>query len=434
MHLKPCLEDLHWCQAALQDAIYGVLPNSSGFYRDPLINEAFSTFAMRGLPSPGSGTGVGEVSWGVNMTALVWTIQERNISLNSTVFWTLSTKNRAAANYPPPPYASGEGPFQPNEVDNPWGPPLAPKAISDTLVMYHNGHETTSCMPNYDGVVDYLNEAGYDVMELMMPLLGCNPAPQYGSPTSHWWFMPFETEGYHTFKFFIEPVAQAARFAKQQGYKHVILLGLSGGGWTTTVATAVVPDIDMSIPVAGSVPKWRSPLLPDMWVPDLPEGRNPASFPPQSIFVPPPMEGAGGDYEQEQQRPVYSNSTTGTGIGYAELYLLATALGKRPQLQILHDFDSCCFRADGLYANISVYGEVVRNHSLMYHFTENSDVMNNRVPLFRTVVTEGNFHQVNVRDKVIVATVIERYRACAAASGAEGCWGKLFEALPFNLL
>ena len=29
-----------------------------------------------------------------------------------------------------------------------------------------NGHETSTCSPNYDGVVDYFNRLGYDVMEL----------------------------------------------------------------------------------------------------------------------------------------------------------------------------------------------------------------------------------------------------------------------------
>ena len=32
-------------------------------------------------------------------------------------------------------------------------------------------------------VVDHFNELGYDVMEMMMPLIGCNQAYQYGGPT-----------------------------------------------------------------------------------------------------------------------------------------------------------------------------------------------------------------------------------------------------------
>lgn len=354
------------------------------------------------------------------------------MTLNSTVFWTLTTKNRAAANYPPPPYTSATpGPGYPTMAGNPWGPPLDPTSLSDTLILYHNGHETQSCMPNYDGVVDYFNELGYDTMEFMMPLLGCNAVP--GIPSTHWWFLPYEVEGYHTFKFFIEPLAQAVHYAKSTlGYKTVGLVGLSGGGWTTTVASAVISDIDFSIPIAGSIPKWRSPLLPDMWLPDLPEGRNPFSIPPQSIFEPPPTEGAGGDYEQEQGRPLYSpNGTTLTGIGYAELYLMATALGSRPQLQILHDYDSCCFRAQGLVKNITRYGEVVRNASLK-HSTVGR--LSGQSAQFHTAITEGNYHQVNLRDKVVVAVAVERFRACRDANGTNGCWSTILTGLPFDLL
>ena len=32
------------------------------------------------------------------------------------------------------------------------------------------------------------------------------------------------------------------------------MIGLSGGGWTTTVAAAIDPRVGLSIPVAGSLP------------------------------------------------------------------------------------------------------------------------------------------------------------------------------------
>ena len=78
---------------------------------------------------------------------------------------------------------------QHSDANTEFGPhPVAPQGITDTLILYHNGHETATCTPNYDGVVDYFNRLGYDVMELMMPLIGCNQAYQYGNPKSHYWF------------------------------------------------------------------------------------------------------------------------------------------------------------------------------------------------------------------------------------------------------
>lgn len=54
-------------------------------------------------------------------------------------------------------------------------------------------------------------------------------------------------------RFFIEPVVLAVNYAKALGYDEIVMLGLSGGGWTTTVSAAVDSRIKLSIPVAGSV-------------------------------------------------------------------------------------------------------------------------------------------------------------------------------------
>ncbi len=80
------------------------------------------------------------------------------------------------------------------------------------------------------------------------------------------------------------------------GYDHIVMLGLSGGGWTTTLAAAVDARIALSMPVAGSVPKFATTLSsrvlqPPHWVPDLPEGEGRG-------------EGGGGDYEQSMARPM----------------------------------------------------------------------------------------------------------------------------------
>ena len=75
-------------------------------------------------------------------------------------------------------------------------------------------------------------------------------------------------------RYFIEPVALVVAHAKRLGYKHIVMTGLSGGGWTTTVASAVLPDIELSIPIAGSLPTWPTQDWPH-WVPNLPQGRDP---------------------------------------------------------------------------------------------------------------------------------------------------------------
>ena len=49
---------------------------------------------------------------------------------------------------------------------------------------------------------------------------------------------------------------------KALGYKHIVMAGLSGGGWTTTISAAIDPRITLSMPIAGSMPKVRSDVSP----------------------------------------------------------------------------------------------------------------------------------------------------------------------------
>lgn len=106
-----------------------------------------------------------------------------------------------------------------------------------------------------------------------MPLYGCNGNTPYETSSHHEWFEQWELKGDFPLRFFIEPVILCVNYAVNVlGYKHVVLVGLSGGGWTTTVAAAIDPRIKLSIPIAGSVPKWPTTLYPN-FVPDLPEVR-----------------------------------------------------------------------------------------------------------------------------------------------------------------
>ena len=47
---------------------------------------------MNGLPGPGRGSFVGNVSWTNNLTALVWTIRGKFVTLNATVHYSLNTR------------------------------------------------------------------------------------------------------------------------------------------------------------------------------------------------------------------------------------------------------------------------------------------------------------------------------------------------------
>jgi hypothetical protein len=269
-----------------------------------------------------------------NMSALVWTIEDGGLSLNATVFYSLNTSGSATADYPSafePLGPSQNAGQRPGNGDT--GTSITPRRITDTLVLYHNGHEAhwlnghrpasnplcvraplktpscwgcdpsnhrdqlnftsvpysatdptkvAQCWVNYDTVLGWLNELGYDAMELNMPLRGPNNNGSLGTQ-SHSWFEHFEANGVRTMRFFVEPVVLAINYAKRLGYKRIVLVGLSGGGWTTTVAAAIDKRINLSIPVAGSLPfDMRTAQAGDPWH-DM------------------------GDYEQLRERPIYKS-------------------------------------------------------------------------------------------------------------------------------
>mmetsp|Transcript_7480 Transcript_7480/g.16728 ORF Transcript_7480/g.16728 Transcript_7480/m.16728 type:complete len:110 (-) Transcript_7480:283-612(-) len=97
--------------------------------------------------------------------------------------------------------------------------------------------------------------------------------------------------------------------------------------------------------------------------------------------------------------------------GYLQMYILAALEPTRFQVQILHEFDSCCFRAAGLFDEIAAYNTFAQPRVGGW---------------FQTAVTAGNFHEVNPRDKVIVAYLVERLRRRGRLLRSD------FELLPFD--
>ena len=195
--------DLSACRKELWKYVFntttGALPSKSepDFITHP-------DWEMRGLPGPGQGTGVGNVSWKMGLQKLVWTIgapgggmRPGMLRLNSTIWYTRNTTGDAPSNSPPVPLSGvGAGTDAPHCPDakrpgylSYTGKGVSGKAGSNTLVIHHNGHspcsgsepqrtrQCTDCTPNFDTTQDWLNQLGYDVMEIAMPFHGCNRIP-----------------------------------------------------------------------------------------------------------------------------------------------------------------------------------------------------------------------------------------------------------------
>ncbi len=116
-------------------------------------------------------------------------------------------------------------------------------------------------------ISNWAHSLGYDVFVISMPLKGVNLGPGSNDTyveSDHWWFLQWEEMGDHPLGYFVEPVILTANYAMESlGYKNIVMAGLSGGGWSTTLASAIDTRISASFPIAGSVPcAMRNPLGP----------------------------------------------------------------------------------------------------------------------------------------------------------------------------
>jgi hypothetical protein len=127
-------------------------------------------------------------------------------------------------------------------------------------------------------------------------------------------------------KFFLEPVAASLNWLKSNtDYTQYDMVGLSGGGWTTTVYAAIDPRIQLSIPVAGSIP----------------------------LYMRKDTEG-----DEEQLRGDFY-----AVAGYPDLYVLGAYGSGRAQVQVLNWADSCCFGANRERLNPATYESDIADYS-----------------------------------------------------------------------
>lgn len=139
---------------------------------------------------------------------------------------------------------------------------------NNKLFLYHHGHDGNPFAMKYaNAVISGLIARGYDVIVFAMPGTGWNKVEQVWIKTWDGWGYPLpgrqvhelfetiDTGQAHFIKFFLEPVAASLDHAAPAGrYKKILMAGTSGGGWTTTLASALDERIDASFSFAGSLP------------------------------------------------------------------------------------------------------------------------------------------------------------------------------------
>jgi hypothetical protein len=193
-----------------------------------------------------------------------------------------------------------------------------PQHPNGELVILHHGHaETFNDGParqkkgyGMQQTIKALLLNGYGVLTVYMPHR--RPGDAYNGGQTHTKMFE-ENVGGGPMKFFFNTLVAGLNFIKSRGgsddsaaYHDFHMIGLSGGGWTTTVYAAIDPTIHCSFPVAGSIPLHL---------------RSGASV---------------GDREQWEES-FYRIA------GYPDLYVMGSTGPGRRQIQILNRHDDCCF-------------------------------------------------------------------------------------------
>jgi pimeloyl-ACP methyl ester carboxylesterase len=200
---------------------------------------------------------------------------------------------------------------------------LVPVHGNGRLMVYCEGHEGSFTDDGREKVAALL-AAGFAVLAFDMPMRGINDWPSsivlpslgevpFGS-RSHWNLALLESSDFLPLRLFVEPILRALnQIERTRHYDLVAMLGLSGGGWVTTIYAALDPRITRSYPVAGSLPFF-------LWE------EHPISHRHEDE----------GDYEQ--RLPALFGIA-----GHLDLYVMGASGPGRRQVQILNRYDPCCF-------------------------------------------------------------------------------------------
>lgn len=187
-----------------------------------------------------------------------------------------------------------------------WFTPRTP--APNRYAIYHEGHGGRA-VDIAGETIDWLLARGWTVIAMDMPLTGANIADSRPGLATHLDFDSLDDGITSPLTHFVAPVgAVVDEIVKRSAGvdPDVLLIGRSGGGWTTYLYGAIDPRIDVAVPVAGGTPI---------------SGRLAVS--PAEV----------GDYEQSWP-PLFSI------IRHEDLMIAA---GSRGSLHIYNQFDNCCY-------------------------------------------------------------------------------------------
>ena len=196
-----------------------------------------------------------------------------------------------------------------------------PENSNDKLIIYHQGHAGDFILGKDN--IDFFLDKDYAVLAFSMPLLGMNNQPIIDLEhlgkikfSNHKQLHFLESSDFSPINFFIEPIGVSLNYLDENfDFDSYYMMGISGGGWTTVLFSAIDDRISQSYSVAGTYP----------------------------IFMRSDSKNI-GDYEQTIPE-LYAITN------YLELYILNSYGDDRIHVQIFNNNDPCCFSGNisGIY-------------------------------------------------------------------------------------
>ena len=192
-----------------------------------------------------------------------------------------------------------------------------PEKSNGKLILYHQGHGGDFILGKR--TIQFFLDQNFTVLALTMPLVGMNNQPivemeGFGKIKliSHEQLKLLETDSFNPMRLFFDPIQINLTFLqKEYDFKQYSMIGISGGGWTTVIYSAIDERISDSFSIAGSVPFYLRVNDRDI-----------------------------GDYEQ-------TNSDLYQNVNYLEFYVLSGYGDGRKHIQIFNKNDPCCFSGNG---------------------------------------------------------------------------------------
>ena len=192
-----------------------------------------------------------------------------------------------------------------------------PEQSNEKLILYHQGHGGDFLLGK--DTIQFFLDRNFTVLASTMPLVGMNNQPVVEIDglgkiklISHDQLRLLEANNFNPMKIFLDPIRINLNFIEMEyDFKQYSMIGLSGGGWTAVVYSAIDERISDSFSVAGSMPFYLRVDDRDI-----------------------------GDYEQ-------TNTDLYQNVNYLELYVLSAYGDGRKHIQIFNKNDPCCFSGNG---------------------------------------------------------------------------------------